>query len=173
MMALLQLAMSHPARKAAARQGAEPPQATAREAVVPAAGRVTASVAAAVSPSAGLPQAPRSGKARAAAQCELLEQIPNIGSALADDLRSLGVKHPRELANKDAFVLYQQLCAITGQRQDPCVLDTFMAATDFMRGAPAAPWWHYTAHRKLLFGQIETPAAAADSSAAAPNNKKQ
>jgi hypothetical protein len=36
-------------------------------------------------------------------------------------------------------VLYQKLCAATGQRQDPCVLDTFMAATDFMRGAPAAP----------------------------------
>lgn len=96
-------------------------------------------------------------KASDAAQCEALEQIPNIGPALADDLRRIGVRHPRELANKDAFVLYQQLCAATGQRHDPCVLDTFMAATDFMRGAPAAPWWHYTAHRKALYGQIEGP----------------
>ena len=40
-----------------------------------------------------------------------------------------------ELASRDAFVLYQTLCAKTGKRQDPCVLDTFMAATDFMRGA--------------------------------------
>jgi predicted flap endonuclease-1-like 5' DNA nuclease len=173
MMALLQLAMSHPARKAAANQGAEPPSATAGAAVKPATGGTAGSTTAAVSPAPGLPQAPRSGKARTAAQCELLEQIPNIGSALADDLRSVGVKHPRELANKDAFVLYQQLCAVTGERQDPCVLDTFMAATDFMRGAPAAPWWHYTAHRKLLYGQIETPAATGHSSAVAPNNKKQ
>lgn len=172
-MALLQLAMSHPTRKAAAGQGAEPPFAAARAAAAPATGGGAGSAAAAVSPPPGLPQVPRSSKARTAAQCELLEQIPNIGSALADDLRSLGVKHPRELTNKDAFVLYQQLCAVTGQRQDPCVLDTFMAATDFMRGAPAAPWWHYTAHRKLLYGQIETPAAAGDSSAVAPNNKKQ
>jgi hypothetical protein len=51
-------------------------------------------------------------------------------------------------------VLYQSLCAVTGQRQDPCVLDTFMAAIDFMRGAPAAPWWNYTAQRKALFGQV-------------------
>lgn len=170
MMALLQLAMSHPARKTAASRGAEPPPATARAAVVPATGGGIGPAAAALP---GLPQVPRSGKAHTAAQCELLEQIPNIGSALADDLRSLGVKHPRELTNKDAFVLYQQLCAVTGQRQDPCVLDTFMAATDFMRGAPAAPWWHYTAHRKLLYGQIETPAAAGHSSAVALNNKKQ
>jgi hypothetical protein len=34
------------------------------------------------------------------------------------------------------------------------VLDTFMAATDFMRGAPAAPWWSYTAQRKALFGPV-------------------
>jgi hypothetical protein len=51
-------------------------------------------------------------------------------------------------------VLYQQLCAATGQRQDPCVLDTFMAATDFMRGAEAAPWWVYTPQRKALYGQV-------------------
>ena len=93
-------------------------------------------------------------KAASAAECETLEQLPNIGPALAADLRLIGIRHPRELRGKDAFVLYQNLCAATGQRQDPCVLDTFMAATDFMAGAPAAPWWHYTAQRKALFGQV-------------------
>jgi hypothetical protein len=34
------------------------------------------------------------------------------------------------------------------------VLDTFMAATDFMGGAAPAPWWSYTAQRKALFGQV-------------------
>ena len=57
-------------------------------------------------------------------------------------------------AARDPFVLYQALCAATGKRQDPCVLDTFMAATDFMRGADAAPWWHYTAQRKALYGSV-------------------
>ncbi len=96
----------------------------------------------------------KSPKAASAADCHALEQLPNIGPALAADLRLIGIEHPAELRGKDAFVLYQKLCAATGQRHDPCVLDTFMAATDFMRGAPAAPWWHYTSQRKALFGQV-------------------
>ncbi len=96
----------------------------------------------------------KSPKASTAAECQALEQLPNIGAALAADLRLIGIQHPKELRGKDAFVLYQKLCAATGQRHDPCVLDTFMAATDFMGGAPAAPWWHYTAQRKALFGQV-------------------
>ena len=96
----------------------------------------------------------KSPKAASAADCNELEQLPNIGPALAADLRLIGIDAPRDLRGKDAFVLYQKLCAATGQRQDPCVLDTFMAATDFMRGAPAAPWWHYTPQRKALFGQV-------------------
>ena len=93
-------------------------------------------------------------KARSASDCKALEQLPNIGPSLAADLRSIGIRHPRELAHRDAFALYQALCAKTGKRHDPCVLDTFMAATDFMRGAPAAPWWHYTPHRKAMYGQV-------------------
>jgi hypothetical protein len=93
-------------------------------------------------------------KARTADACQTLEQLPNIGPALAADLRLIGIRAPAELRGEDAFVLYRRLCAVTGQRQDPCVLDTFMAATDFMRGAPAAPWWTYTARRKALFGPL-------------------
>ncbi len=93
-------------------------------------------------------------KAASAAACERLEQLPNIGPSMAADLRALGIAHPHELAHRDAFVLYQSLCQHSGKRQDPCVLDTFMAATDFMRGAAPAPWWAYTARRKRLYGQI-------------------
>jgi hypothetical protein len=100
------------------------------------------------------PAAIKAPKAASAAECELLEQLPNIGPALAADLRQIGIHHPRDLRGKDAFVLYQNLCAAKGQRQDPCVLDTFMAATDFMRGAQAAAWWHYTAQRKAMFGTV-------------------
>ena len=96
----------------------------------------------------------KSPKAANAAECQALEQLPNIGPSLAEDLRSIGITRPADLRGKDAVALYQQLCAATGQRQDPCVLDTFMAATDFMRGAQAAPWWHYTAQRKALFGPV-------------------
>ena len=93
-------------------------------------------------------------KAASAAECERLEQLPNIGPAIAADLRLIGIAHPRELRGEDPFALYQRLCAKTGQRHDPCVLDTFMAATDFMQGGQAAPWWHYTAQRKARFGQV-------------------
>jgi hypothetical protein len=96
----------------------------------------------------------KSPKAETAADCRTLEQLPNIGPALAANLRLIGIHEPADLRGKDAYVLYQRLCAATGQRQDPCVLDTFMAATDFMRGAPAAPWWTYTAQRKALFGPV-------------------
>jgi hypothetical protein len=93
-------------------------------------------------------------KARTAAECEQLEQLPNIGPSIAADLRLIGVQHPAELARQDAFRLYQSLCRATGKRQDPCVLDTFIAAVDFMRGAEPRPWWAYTAARKLQYGSV-------------------
>ncbi len=96
----------------------------------------------------------KSPKAASAAECLRLEQLPNVGPALAADLRLIGIAEPSDLRGKDAFALYQALCRKTGQRHDPCVLDTFMAVTDFMRGAPAAPWWNYTAERKAVFGQL-------------------
>jgi hypothetical protein len=96
----------------------------------------------------------KSPKARTPAECLRLEQLPNIGPSLAADLRLIGIASPGDLRDQDAFALYRRLCQAKGQRQDPCVLDTFMAATDFMRGAAAAPWWKYTAERKSIFGQV-------------------
>jgi len=93
-------------------------------------------------------------KAKSADECQHLEQLPNIGPSLAASLRRIGVQHPADLRDQDAYALYRRLCAETGQRQDPCVLDTFMAATDFMRGAAAAPWWTYTATRMAAFGSL-------------------
>ncbi|WP_418320901.1 helix-hairpin-helix domain-containing protein [Piscinibacter sakaiensis] len=93
-------------------------------------------------------------KARCAADCQQLEQLPNIGPSLAGDLRSIGIDSPQQLRGADAFQLYQRLCQASGRRHDPCVLDTFLAITDFMAGAPPAPWWRYTADRKLRFGSI-------------------
>ena len=93
-------------------------------------------------------------KARRAGECEVLEQLPNIGPSLADDLRSIGIQTPQQLASEDAFALYQALCRVTGKRQDPCVLDTFIAAVAFMRGGEPRPWWSFTAQRKAQFGAV-------------------
>ncbi|MCP5287149.1 MAG: helix-hairpin-helix domain-containing protein [Burkholderiaceae bacterium] len=91
-------------------------------------------------------------KARHAGEAEQLEQLPNVGPAIAGDLRLLGIQRPADLVRQDALALYRALERATGRRQDPCVLDTFMAATDFMRGAPARRRWSYTAERKARFG---------------------
>jgi hypothetical protein len=93
-------------------------------------------------------------KARNAAECRQLEQLPNIGPSIAADLRRIGVHTPADLPGRDPYALYQQLGAATGKRQDPCVLDTFIAAVDFMRGGEPRPWWAYTAQRKRQYGAV-------------------
>jgi Pathogenicity locus len=116
----------------------------------------TANPSAVRTPSSALspPRALKPRKARTASECEFLEQLPNIGPSLADDLRSIGVHRPQDLATREALALYQALCLATGKRQDPCVLDTFLAATEFMRGAEPRAWWTYTAQRKRQFGAV-------------------
>jgi Pathogenicity locus len=82
-----------------------------------------------------------------------LESIPNVGVSIARDLRSIGIKKPRDLIGRNPYSLYRMLCDRTRTRQDPCVLDTFISAVDFMEGAPARPWWSYTAARKKKFSK--------------------
>lgn len=104
----------------------------------------------------------KSPKASQASDCQRLEQLPNVGPAMAADLRGLGIAQPADLRGRDAFALYRQLERLSGRRQDPCVLDTFLAIVDFMNGAPARPWWAYTPERKRLHGQVPArPGSAA------------
>ena len=77
-----------------------------------------------------------------------LEDIPNVGPAVAGDLRKLGINEPDDLVGRDPYAMYDDLCRLTGQRHDPCLLDTFIAAVRFMAGEPKKPWWKYTAERK-------------------------
>ena len=100
------------------------------------------------------PKAPPPRKAASAAECDQLEQLPNIGPSIAGDLRGIGIQKPQQLAGQDPLQLYQKLCQTTGKRHDPCVLDTFIAAIDFMRGAAPRPWWTYTAQRKAQYGVL-------------------
>jgi hypothetical protein len=44
--------------------------------------------------------------------------------------------------------MHDELCRLTKQRHDLCLLDTFIAAVRFMAGSPAKPWWAYTSERK-------------------------
>ena len=85
-----------------------------------------------------------------------LEDIPNIGDSIARDLRRLGIKSPVDLAGRDPYRMYDDLCRITGQRHDPCLLDTFIAAVRFMDGGPQKPWWKFTAERKRTMARRGT-----------------
>jgi hypothetical protein len=97
------------------------------------------------------------------AGCRALEDLPNVGRAIAADLRRLGIAAPAQLRGRDPYALYDELCRVTGQRHDPCLLDTFIAAVCFAEGEPAKPWWHYSAERKqalLLRGSLASPDAS-------------
>jgi hypothetical protein len=67
---------------------------------------------------------------------------------VADELRALGITAPAGLVGRDPWALYAELNAAPRLLPRPCLLDTFIAATRFMAGEPARPWWHYTAERK-------------------------
>ncbi|MFM2339703.1 MAG: hypothetical protein RLZZ360_339 [Candidatus Parcubacteria bacterium] len=82
------------------------------------------------------------------------QDIPNVGPAMARDFALLGLKEPSDLKQKDPLALYKLMCKVSGVRQDPCVLDTYIAVIDFMNGAPARPWYWYTKNRKKEFPHI-------------------
>ncbi|HDQ41768.1 MAG TPA: mitomycin resistance protein [Desulfonatronum sp.] len=79
-----------------------------------------------------------------------LTDLPNIGRAMAEDLRQLGIRQPAQLAGMDPLEMYDRLCATIGARQDPCVLDVFMSIVSFMNGEAPRPWWEFTEKRMLL-----------------------
>jgi hypothetical protein len=87
-------------------------------------------------------------KAKKAAEAKRLEDIPNIGKSIANDLRGIGINMPMQLKGNDGLELYHKLNKTTGVPYDPCVADTFMAAVDFMNGGKPKPWWKFTKDRK-------------------------
>lgn len=88
-----------------------------------------------------------------------LEDLPNVGAAIAADFVRLGIRTPRELVGRDPYALYDELNRITGKRHDPCLLDTFIAVVRFIEGAPTRPWWKYTAERKRTLAKHVSRAA--------------
>ncbi len=93
-------------------------------------------------------------KATRASEVKKFTDIPNVGKAMERDFLLLGLKSPADLKKQNAFKLYQKMCKQSGVRQDPCVLDTYLAVVDFMNGAPAKPWFAYTAERKVKYSNI-------------------
>ncbi len=76
------------------------------------------------------------------------QDIPNVGKAIKKDFVLIGVKEPIDLVDKDPYKMYHDLCNVTQQRYDPCVIDVFISAVNYMKGGPPKKWWEFTKERK-------------------------
>lgn len=81
-----------------------------------------------------------------------LRALANVGPATERDLHLLGIRTEAQLRAKDPLALYRRLCRATGQRQDPCVLDTFLALVHNARTGERRPWFSFTKERKRRLG---------------------
>lgn len=86
-----------------------------------------------------------------------LEDLPNVGPATAGDLRRIGITDATQLVGRDPYKMYERLCRVTRAKHDPCVIDVFVSCVRYMEGAPARPWWAYTAERKHRVAETERP----------------
>jgi len=86
-----------------------------------------------------------------------LGRLVSIGPAMLRDFELLGIRSVAQLARRNPQSMYRDLCRITGERQDPCVLDTFCAAVAQARDPLLPPeqcqWWYWSRRRKADGGQ--------------------
>jgi DNA transformation protein len=79
-----------------------------------------------------------------------LEDLPNIGKAIAADLRLAGIHRPEQLATLDPLETYRALSNVMGHRFDPCVLYTLLSGEHFLNSEEVLPWWKFTERGKEL-----------------------
>lgn len=87
---------------------------------------------------------PASGEGR-----ELLA-LANVGPKIKDRFVSVGITSVQQLRGREPLALFDEMKAVAGHPEDPCLLDTVMSAVDQAEGRPARPWWTYTEERKRL-----------------------
>jgi hypothetical protein len=83
-----------------------------------------------------------------------LAQLRNVGPAALRDFDLLGIRTQKQLAAQEPLALYRRLERKSGQRQDPCVLDVFMATIHQARTGEALNWWTFTPRRKALHDNL-------------------
>ncbi len=81
-----------------------------------------------------------------------LGDLISIGPAMLRDFERLKIRNVAQLARQDPQRMYERLNRASGQRQDPCVLDTFCAAVEQARNprlpAEKCQWWYWSRKRK-------------------------
>ena len=88
-----------------------------------------------------------------------LGDLRNIGKAMLADFALLDIDSVEVLARCEPLELYDRLGALTGQRQDPCVLDTFVAAIHEARTGERLDWWVFSRARKAALKSPASPGA--------------
>ena len=86
-------------------------------------------------------------------QIRELQEIINIGPSTAEDLSRIGIQKPQQLIGKNPFGLYQEICAQSGEFNDPCVLDVMISSVEYMEGKRPRKWWDYTKRRKAKYSK--------------------
>jgi len=81
-----------------------------------------------------------------------LGDLYSAGPAMLRDFEMLEIRSVTELTKSEPTRMYRRLQQITGEAQDPCVLDGFCAAVAQARdpGLPAdqMQWWYWSRKRK-------------------------
>lgn len=81
-----------------------------------------------------------------------LGDLISIGPAMLRDFEQLEIRSVAQLARQNPERMYDRLSHLAGQRQDPCVLDTFCAAVAQARNprlpAEKCQWWYWSRKRK-------------------------
>jgi hypothetical protein len=81
-----------------------------------------------------------------------LGDLISVGPAMLRDFELLGIHSVAQLAKQHPQNMYEKLNRKIGQRQDPCVLDTFCAAVAQAKNprlpAEQCQWWYWSRKRK-------------------------
>ncbi|MEA3404644.1 MAG: helix-hairpin-helix domain-containing protein [Pseudomonadota bacterium] len=76
------------------------------------------------------------------------QAIPNVGKVTAKEFLRLGLNKPMDLVGQNPYQLFDELCVLSQQQLDPCLLDVFISAVNFMEGGAPRKWWEFTQERK-------------------------
>ena len=87
-------------------------------------------------------------KSRGLKQISRLEDLPNIGSHIANDLRAIGIFSPADLRKRAPLIVFNDLKETMGHRHDPCVFYTLLSVEHFFDTSESLPWWRFTAAGK-------------------------
>lgn len=75
------------------------------------------------------------------------QEIPGVGKSIAQDLYDLGYRSITELQDEDPQAMYDNSCALAGQKIDRCLLYVYKCAVYYASNSKHDPellkWWNW------------------------------